>query len=231
MSQRMLVIAAHPDDEVLGCGGTIAKYAQKGEEIYVEILGEGITSRYEECKKGELKRELQNLRKNALEASKVLGVKRVSFHKFPDNRFDSVDRLKIIKVIEESIKKIKPDIVFTHHRGDLNIDHRRTFDAVMVATRPTGKNSVSVKKILSFEVPSSTEWQVPASEYYFMPNVFVDVDGTLEKKLEAMKAYQSEIREYPHPRSLEGIKILAKMRGLAVGKNVCEAFELSREIL
>ena len=220
---KILIIAAHPDDEVLGCGGTIAKLSSNN-DIYTLILGEGITSR--NISDEEKKKELKELKKQSAEANKLLGVKRVFFENFPDNKFDTIPLLNIIKSIEKVIQKIKPEEIFTHHYGDLNIDHQLTHRAVLAAVRPVG--SPIVKKILSFEVLSSTEWNYQNQNNIFTPNIYIS--ETLNKKLEAMKCYKSEIRNYPHPRSLEGIKILAQKRGLEAGLKFAEAFTLVRLI-
>jgi len=222
---KILIIAAHPDDEVLGCGGTIAKLSSNN-DIYTLILGEGITSR--NISDEEKKKELKELKKQSAEANKLLGVKRVFFENFPDNKFDTIPLLDIIKSIEKVIQKIKPQEIVTHHYGDLNIDHQLTHRAVLAAVRPVG--SSIVKKILSFEVLSSTEWNYQNQNNIFTPNTYIDISETLNKKLEAMKVYTSEIRDYPHPRSLEGIKILAQKRGLEAGLKFAEAFMLIRLI-
>jgi len=222
---KLLVIAAHPDDEVLGCGGTMAKLAQEN-DIYTLFLGEGVTSRGipDEPKK----QAVNQLKKEAEDANKKLNVKKVFFENFPDNRFDTVPLLNIVKVIERYVQKIGPEAVYTHHAGDLNIDHQITHRAVITAARPIG--DYSVKKIMLFEVLSSSEWGGPNSYGSFVPNVYVDISETIGVKLEAMRCYKSEIRKYPHPRSLEGIKILAQKRGLEVGLKFAEAFSLVRSV-
>lgn len=223
----ILVIAAHPDDEVLGCGGTIAKHAQSGDEVYCLILGEGVTSRYSQ--RGEAKEEeLKQIRSEAEQAAKILGIKEVFFRDFPDNRFDTVPLLEIVKAIEQVKEELKPDVIYTHHQGDLNIDHQITFRAVLTACRPM-KNE-TVKEIYCFEIPSSTEWSSPDAQNYFMPNVFVDITETLDNKIEALKAYQGEVREYPHPRSPEALRAIAMKWGSTVGCEAAEAFELIRSI-
>ena len=222
---NILIIAAHPDDEVLGCGGTIAKLSSNS-DVYTLILGEGITSRDipDELKKEEVER----LRRDAESANEILGVKNVFFENFPDNKFDAISLLDIIKRIETYIQKIKPEVIYTHHYGDLNIDHQIVHRAVLTVIRPVGNNSV--KKILAFEVLSSTEWNYQNQTNIFTPNTYIDISETMNKKLEAMKCYKSEICDYPHPRSLEGIEILARKRGLEVGLVFAEAFCLVREI-
>lgn len=219
----VLCVAAHPDDEVLGCGGTMAKLAENN-RIYILILGEGITSR--DIPDTEKNEGLKELKKQSEQANKILGVKEVFFESFPDNKFDTIPLLDIIKSIEKKIQEIKPEVIFTHHHGDLNIDHQLTHRAVLTAVRPVG--DYMVKKILSFEVLSSTEWNSQNQNNFFTPNTYIDISETLNKKLEAMKAYKSEIRDYPHPRSLEAIEILAKKRGLEVGLKYAEAFSLVR---
>ena len=224
----ILVIAAHPDDEVLGCGGTMARLALESNDVYTLILGEGITARDKKRDLAKRENEIAELRKQVENANKILGVKKVYTYDFPDNRFDTVPLLDIIKTIEKIKKDIKPDIVFTHHYGDLNIDHQITFKAVMTAFRPT--KDESVKEIYSFEIPSSTEWNAPSSLTYFMPDYFVDISKTIKLKVRAMKEYKCEIREYPHPRSIESIEIKAKQRGIQVGLEAAEAFEVIRLI-
>lgn len=221
----ILVIAAHPDDEVLGCGGTIAKLSQEN-KVFVLILGEGVTSR--DIPDDTKIKELSKLKSEMFAANDILGTKEVFLEDLPDNKFDTIPLLDIIKIIEGHIQKINPDVVYTHHRGDLNIDHRITFDAVLTACRPIEGNPV--KKILSFEVPSSTEWNIQDASTRFNPNVYEDISGTIDIKIEEMSAYKNEIRLTPHPRSVEKIYSLAETRGAAAGMNFAEAFMLIREL-
>ena len=223
--KKILVIAAHPDDEVLGCGGTIARLAQEGNEVHTLILGEGITSRDTTRDQTGRQEDLSQLRQQAVKANKILGVKNILFADFPDNRFDSVPLLDIVKEIEKIKDKIKPEIIFTHYGKDLNIDHQITCQAVITATRPI-ENEV-VKEIYSFEVQSSTEWNFPLS---FSPDTFFDISKTLEVKVKALKEYESELRKYPHPRSLEGVELNAKYWGMRVGLNCAEVFKIVRAI-
>ncbi|MCD5401737.1 PIG-L family deacetylase [candidate division NPL-UPA2 bacterium] len=228
ISKKILVIAAHPDDEVLGCGATIAKYSQGGAEVHVVILAEGLTSRDNQREREKHATGLSELAQAAQEANKILGVSSVTLHDFPDNRLDSLARLDVIKIVEGFIDQHKPEVVYTHHAGDVNIDHRRIHDAVVAACRPVPHHPV--KRLLFFEVPSSTEWQPPGSAPYFAPNWFEDVSGTLGLKLKALKAYQSEMRPWPHARSLEALEHLARWRGASVGVAAAEAFVLGRSL-
>ncbi|MFH1401644.1 MAG: PIG-L deacetylase family protein [Parcubacteria group bacterium] len=228
MKNNILVIAAHPDDEVLGCGGTIAKYVREGSKVYCLFLGRGKASRNFGKKPIFIKKEQIILEKETQKAAKILGISEIFFENFPDQQYDRVPLLKIVKAIEKLKEKIKPEIVFSHHSGDLNKDHRLTCEAVMTAFRPLPKEKV--KAIYFFETPSSTEWGIPKRKNYFAPNIFIDISNVFQKKKKALQAYKSEIRSYPHPRSLRGIEIIARRWGMASGKNLAEAFELLREI-
>jgi len=223
---KILVVVAHPDDEVLGCGGTIARLTSEGNCVYTLILGEGVTSRDRKRDLAKRENEIVELKEKAEDANKILGVKKIYTYDFPDNRFDTVSLLDIIKTIEKIKKDIKPDIVFTHHYGDLNIDHQITFKAVMTAFRPT--KDESVKEIYSFEIPSSTEWNAPSSLTYFMPDYFVDVSKSLKVKINALKEYETELRDFPHPRSLKAVELNAKLWGAKMGFEAAEAFKTIR---
>ena len=227
MKKPILIIAAHPDDEVLGCGGTIARLTSEGHDVYVAILGEGITSRYDKREQAdqEIIKELQD---RSRQVSEILGVKEVFLYDLPDNRFDTVPLLDIVKTIEKLINRFKPQIVYTHHGGDLNIDHVITHRAVLTATRPTA--NCPVCEIYAFEVPSSTEWAFGQFRPAFSPNMFMDISDTLELKIQAMQLYESETREFPHPRSLEVMKAISRRWGSAVGLETVEAFELVRAV-
>ena len=230
MSSTILVIAAHPDDEVLGCGGTIARHAKAGDDVHVVILGEGITSRDDKRIREANKDGLSKLSKAAHQANDILGVKSLVLHDFPDNRMDSLDRLDVIKVVEGFIERFEPDKIYTHHCGDLNIDHRRIHEAVVTACRPMPGNQ-GVDTILFFEVPSNTEWQPPGSAVPFAPDWFVDISKTLELKLQALLAYESEMRPWPHARSVKAVEHLAGWRGASIGVAAAEAFILGRRLI
>lgn len=224
---RILVVVAHPDDEVLGCGGTVANFIKAGYEAYTLILGEGLTSRdhNRNSEKRKKEREIQALKDDIYKANKIIGIKDVFLYDLPDNRFDTIALLDIIKIIESLKTQLKPEIIFTHHNGDLNIDHRITYEAVITAARPLPAERI--KKIYSFAILSSTEWNYPTS---FSPNLFCNIEDTLKVKLKAMKAYKSEIRNFPHPRSLEGISLNAQWWGMKAGLRYAEAFMVIREI-
>lgn len=223
---NILVIAAHPDDEVLGCGATIGKHVQAGDKVHVVILAEGVTSRDPRRQQEMRAGDLSALAKEAHAANETLGVSSLTLHNFPDNRMDSVDRLEVIKVVEGFIDRFRPEVVYSHHSGDLNIDHRIIHEAVVTGCRPVSNHPV--KALLFFEVLSNTEWQIPGSASVFAPNWFVDVSKTLDVKLNALERYGSEIRSWPHPRSIDGVRHLARLRGASAGLDAAEAFMLGR---
>jgi LmbE family N-acetylglucosaminyl deacetylase len=227
MPERVLVVAAHPDDEVLGCGATIARMVSEGSHVAIAILGEGISSRYVD-RAAAPPDLLAQLRRDGERAAGLLGAAEVSFHELPDNRFDTVPMLDVVKLVERLVERVAPGEIYTHHPGDLNVDHGIVHRAVLTATRPICGSVV--RRILAFEVPSSTDWAFRQFAPEFRPNVFVDVAATLDRKLEAMKAYESEARLFPHPRSNEALLALARLRGSAVGFEAAEAFELVREL-
>jgi len=222
MKKTILVVAAHPDDEIIGCGGTLARLIDDGHNVYVLILSEGVYSRDYMGDLSFLDYTTQ-LASCAKEANKHLGVKEVFTFSFPDNNFDGVSLLSIIKEVEKIKRVVRPDIVFTHYYNDLNIDHRLTYSAVITATRPTINESV--KEIYSFEILSSTEWNYPT---LFSPNMFYNITNTIDKKLYALDLYKQEMREFPHPRSIDGVKTNCKIWGMKVGVEFAEAFEVVR---
>ncbi|HID72719.1 TPA: GNAT family N-acetyltransferase, partial [Candidatus Micrarchaeota archaeon] len=226
--KKVLVVAAHPDDETLGAGGTMAKHVKEGDEVHVVILGQGIASRGGE--KEQIGKEIKELREHARKALAHLGIKEnIHFFDFPDNSFDSVPLLDIIRVVEKKVEEIQPEIIYTHHWGDLNIDHQLTSRAVLTGARPP--RCSYVKKIYAFEVPSSSEWNAPRTTTYFIPNVFVEIESTLQKKLDALAEYKTEMEDFPYPRSNEYVSSLAKIRGGTIVKKAAEAFVLIREVV
>ena len=218
--KNILIIGAHPDDEILGCGGTIDKYKKMNYNIYTLILGSGIDSR-DIKKKNDIKKK--KLLLQSVKANKFLGVKKIYFENLKDNNFDSYSLLHIIKIIERYIYKIKPIIIFTHNNCDLNIDHRITFQSTLTACRPQ-RNS-TVKKLYSFEVPSSTEWAFSKITRNFQPNFFVNIEKSIKNKIKSLKFYKSEMRKFPHPRSLKNVENISLIRGSSVGLKNAEAFE------
>lgn len=225
MSKKILIVAAHPDDEVLGCFGTVARLIKEGYEAYTLILGEGKTSRDEKRVVEDKKDEIEILNTEIIKANEIIGVKKVFIESFPDNRFDSVSLLDIIKVISKVKEEVQPDIIFTHYEHDLNVDHQITYKAVITSTRPM--ENECVKEIYSFEILSSTEWNYPLS---FSPDIYFDINDTIDLKINAMNEYKSELCTYPHPRSIEGIELNAKYQGMRVGKEFVEAFKSIRVI-
>ncbi len=225
MSENILIVAAHPDDEVLGCGGTIRHHVSKGDTVYVVFMADGVSSRGCQVES----KEHQERNCAAFSSCKILGTKKPMFLGFHDNRMDTLALLDIVQPLEKVISKVKPVIVYTHHFSDLNIDHRITHQAVMTACRPQGDDSV--KTILCFEVPSSTEWQTPNSGQAFEPNWFIDIKETLGNKLKALAAYKEEMRAYPHARSMKNILNTSMTRGAAVGMENAEAFVLVRQLI
>lgn len=223
---RILVVAAHPDDEILGCGGTIARLSTDY-AVYITILAEGVSSRYErrELTKPE---ELAKLHETTRRVAAQLGARELFLLGLPDNRFDELALLDVTKKVENLIAQLQPNVILTHHPGDLNIDHAITFRAVLTATRPLPR--CPVREVYAFEVPSSTEWAFQRFEPAFRPNVFMDITSTIEVKIKSMQEYESEIRPFPHPRSAEAIRSIAQRWGSVVGLEYAEAFELIRSV-
>ena len=222
MKKTFLIIAAHPDDDVLGCGGTIAKLTKKGFKVHVLFLADGESSR---SNIKNIKNLIQKRKQNAKKALKILGCESVEFLDYADNRLDSLDLLEIVKSIENLIDIHKPHTIFTHYAHDLNIDHQIANKAVVTACRPQNNNPV--KEILFFEVPSSSEWNLSKS---FEPNYFIDITNTLSLKVKALNIYKNEMRAYPHPRSIKAIESLSFWRGSTIGFKAAEAFIVGRKI-
>ena len=225
MADRALIIAAHPDDEVFGCGGTIAKLTGQGVEVHLAFLADGSApegpGNHRSTTHIDQRRSAARGRRHP---RRHLG----HFDDLPDNRLDSLPLLDITQRVEALIEQYQPATVFTHHAGDLNIDHQRVHQAVITACRP--QRGHPVRTLLCFEVPSSTEWQPPGSGTPFAPNWFVDISATLEQKLAALDAYATELRAWPHPRSRQGVEYLARWRGATIGCETAEAFMLARHL-
>jgi LmbE family N-acetylglucosaminyl deacetylase len=223
----VLVVAAHPDDEVLGVGATAARRAAAGDVVHLAILGEGVTSRAP-ARAGADPGAVRALQDDARAAAEMLGAKTVAFGELPDNRFDTLALLDIVKRVEGWIRDLDPVVVYTHHAGDLNVDHRLTFQAVLTATRPVP--GCRVREVYAFEIVSSTEWAFGRLAAPFSPTVFEDVTSTIELKIAALERYRSEHRPFPHPRSGEALRAIARRWGSVVGLRYAEAFELIRAV-
>jgi LmbE family N-acetylglucosaminyl deacetylase len=234
---KILIIAAHPDDEVLGMGGTIKKYTKSKNKVKIVILATGIFARRSQNLKNSTKYNVKKdikekmlkqkniLREESKEANKILGVKDIEFYDFPDNEMDTISNLEITKTIENIIEKFKPSVIYTHSPIDVNIDHKMIFYATLTATRPTRGNSV--KEVYSFEIPSSSEWNFTEA---FNPNTFVDIEKELSYKIKAMQKYKSEIEKFPHPRSPKALEAIAHRWGTVSGVKAAEAFVLIRNL-
>ena len=229
-NKRILIVVAHPDDELLGLGATMNRLINDyGVIVHVLILGEGITSRSDNRVVKDWEKQLLIHKNNIKSAQETIGYQSVGIYDFPDNRFDSVDLLDIVKVIEKEKLEFEPNIIFTHHGGDLNIDHQKTFEAVITAIRPMENEKVS--SLITFETPSGTEWRASTDPRHFIPNIFIEVsEQNIDAKIKAMESYEFEKRKYPHPRSPEALKIQAQRWGIATGKKFAEAFVLVRHI-
>ena len=224
--ENVLVVAAHPDDELLGVGGTIRKLTEQGTCCRAVIVGEGISSRAASRKEAD-SYEMDRLKEDARKAADIVGYASIDFCSLPDNRLDGMELLDIIKIISCYIGQYQPDTIFTHHHGDLNIDHRIVCEAVLTACRPVGR--YCVERVYAFETPSSTEWNYAYAEP-FTPSVYFDISKTLAAKIEGMRCYQSENAAFPHPRSEEALCALAAFRGSNIGVGRAEAFMALREV-
>jgi LmbE family N-acetylglucosaminyl deacetylase len=221
---NVLVVAAHPDDEILGCGGAMAKHAAAGDKVYTLILGEGLAARG-----GASDRDADRaLKESARAAARELGAIEPAFADLPDNRLDSIELLDVVRLIESKLDEVKPAVIYTHWANDLNIDHRICCQAVITAARPLPGSGV--RAIYFFEVPSATEWAAPNAAPPFVPTRFVDISAELPKKLRALDRYADEMRPFPHARSRESVEALARWRGASVGVAAAEAFVVGREI-
>lgn len=222
MPDSVLVVAAHADDEALGCGGTIARHAAQGDEVHVVFMTDGVGSR----RGADIEAEAAQRNAARDRALAILGVRSMRAFAWPDNEMDQVPLLEIVKPLEARIAELRPRIVYTHHGGDLNVDHRITQQAVLTACRPLPGSPVA--EIHAFEVLSSTEWSLPGQP--FVPQVFVDITATWAAKRAALEAYADEMRAAPHARSIAAAEAQATLRGHAVGVAKAEAFQLLRQL-
>ena len=224
MTKQILVVSAHPDDETYGLGGTMARHIRQGDQVTVLIMTDGVTARHTVT---------EPQKQAARRACAELGVTDVRFANLPDQQLDHLPLLEVIKPVSNLVNELRPQIVYTHHRGDANQDHRAIFEATLVAVRPFGGNPV--EQVFCYEVASSTEWGPSLTEWAFLPNYYVDISTTMEAKLAAVEAYrsthESEVKPYPHPRSPEAVQIYDQQRGVTVGMHTAEAFMLIRQLV
>lgn len=219
---RVLVIAAHPDDEVIGAGGTIARHVAHGDDVYWCVVTQACSPRWPEEIQAEARHQVERVQQ-------VLGIREVFFCGFPTVELNTVPHIDLCSALQCVVDQVQPEAVYTTPGDDINQDHRLVYGATLVATRPLPNRSI--RRVLSYEASTTTRYGLPAGSSGFVPNVFVDIARYLDKKLEAMSCYQAELREYPHPRSLEGLRLLARERGLSVGLEAAECFQLVRELL
>ncbi|MCS6979903.1 MAG: PIG-L family deacetylase [Flavobacteriales bacterium] len=222
MSLNVLILAPHPDDEVLGCGGIIARYASAGARVHVLVITRGIPEIFPPEQIEETRRELA-------QAHELLGVCETRFLDFPAPRLDTIPHHQVADALRREVVRIRPDVMYIPHSGDIHADHKIVHHAAMVAARP--RPPFTVKKVLSYETLSETDWALPVSSDAFMPNVFVDISAHLDRKLQALACYQSQILHGPPARAPENVEALARLRGSTIGVHAAEAFMLMREIV
>ena len=223
IKKSILCVVAHPDDEALGVGGTLIKHVEKGDDVNIVIFSLGETSK--------LRKNINSARrlKSAKDWSKRAGSKIYSILDYPDQKLDTIPKLEIIQILEKILENLRPDILYTHHDGDINHDHQIVSHAILTALRPM--NAIGLKpEIRTFETVSSTEQAPYTDRYVFKPNFYVNIDDVWEKKIKALEAYKSELGSYPHPRSIKSLEALAIKRGIESGLNKAEAFCIIRKI-
>jgi N-acetylglucosamine malate deacetylase 1 len=221
MNHNILVIAPHPDDEILGCGGTIKRFSSKGDKIYILIATRGKPEMYSE-------ERIIKVREEAIQAHKILGVTETRFLNFPAPDLDLISLAEISEAISSVITEFEIDTLFLPHRGDIHNDHKAVFDAGLVASRPV--NNYMVTRVYSYETLSETEWAAPFCSETFIPTYFINISDFFSYKLEAMQCYKSQLREFPNPRSVKSIEALANLRGGTIGVYYAEAFFAIRVI-
>jgi LmbE family N-acetylglucosaminyl deacetylase len=226
MRRTVLVCVAHPDDEVLGCGGTMARHVERGDAVHVIFVADGVGSR--QSSSAEHQRGLLERRQAAENAARIIGSEKPHYLDYPDQRLDTIALLDITQSIEALLATIRPDVIYTHHGDDLNADHRLVSEAIMTAARPVPGQVVA--SVYGFETLSSTEWVFHSRGTAFRPNRFIGIETTLKRKLDALRAYQTEMRDFPHPRSYETVEMLARLRGSTVGLAAAEAFTVLRDV-
>jgi len=218
--KKILVVVAHPDDEVLGCGGTLLKHNKNGDEVNVFFMTDGESSRES--------KNISYRKKQASEVCKQISCNKSFFNNFPDNSMDTIPLLEIAKKVEETIRIVKPDIIYSHHLDDLNVDHQLTAKSVLTATRPMTDTFVS--EINCFEILSSTHYLSGTAYDTFSPNYFIDISAEISEKINLMSIYKKELQAYPNPRSKKGIEVLSNYRGMQVGLKNAEAFIQVRKL-
>ena len=228
MKKKILIICSHPDDEILGCGGTIAKNVKMGNKVAVIYTHEGSSARYTNYKSLSSKKDIRTRKEMAIKASKYLKYDILKFYNNINLQNEKNFQLRLVKSLIKDINKYKPDTIFTHHSNDLNSDHGYTFEAVINACRPTA--NFFVKELILFEVVSSTDWAFPNQGKQFIPNLFIDIKKYFVKKIKALQFYDAEMRNFPNSRSYKGLEHLGKYRGGQVGFEVCEAFKIIRKV-
>jgi len=219
---KALVIAPHPDDETIGAGGVIARHIVLGDEISWCVVTQGYTPQWSEDTLAKVPQQINAVQKH-------YGFKNVYRLGFPTVKLNTVPHIELCNALQNVIGEIKPDIVYTTSRNDTNLDHRIVYDCTVVATRPLPGNCVH--RVLSYEIGYTNHFGAPSGTCMFQPNIFVDISKYLDKKLSAMKIYETELRPSPHPRNIDGLRILAQERGLCVGYEAAECFELVRELM
>lgn len=224
--KKVLVIAAHPDDEVLGMGGTIAKLVKSGCVVDVMIVTDGSSSQYRDSDR--LDEIISAKKKETRNCADILGVRDIYYGELPDMKLDMTPHIRINQVIEDVIDKVQPDTVFAHFWGDVNLDHQNVYKSTLVAVRPV--MGQVVKELYCYRVPSSTEWTPNKADTMFMPNYLVDIEKFAEQKYKAFACYSTELREYPHPRSVQHLREIDKAAGLRVGMLAAEEFVLLRKL-
>tara|TARA_B100001057_G_C22631665_1_gene864616 strand:- start:98 stop:766 length:669 start_codon:yes stop_codon:yes gene_type:complete len=221
MKRKVIIFAAHPDDEILGCGGTIIKHTTEGDSVSIVFTCDGESSRVDD------KNKIISRCNSAISVSKLLGCNKPIFLNLKDNRLDDYNLLDVVKKIEKIINKLKPNIIYTHYKNDLNIDHQLTFKSVLTACRPLPGSTID--SIFSFEIPSSTEWS--ATKESFTPQKYIDISRYVKKKKAALKMYEKEMRKFPHPRSYSVVEAIQNFRGASSGCDAAEAFVIIREVI
>jgi LmbE family N-acetylglucosaminyl deacetylase len=216
-----VVLGAHPDDEILGAGGTLARHVRGGDEVHAIVLADGASSRAPD----EL---MVTLKKDATRAAELIGFASLQLQSLPDQRLDTVPFIDLTQTIESLLDEIRPHVVYTHFPGDVNADHGLVARATWTACRPYAQPQL--RRFAVFETPSSTEWAWPLNDGVFQPNLFVDITETLDSKIAAMECYESELRDYPHPRSSRSLRERAALWGSQVGRPAVEPFRVFRDV-